>query len=505
MVNKLSRFFRRVFLRGGPQAGVPPQQLPPQQWPSAGPSAPPNIPRGGPGITSVEVPPRQIPQMPTEPIPLEFRPTSRVDRGIQVGPGASELRDQGVQVGPGASGLRDQGAQVGPELIEQVDQGVQVGPELIEQGGNPIPIGYRNPPPRRVPIFIGGGSQPPRKGSGRPFGGGGGGGFDPSEWMLLIIGLITSLALYQFFLRKIQAKVTQALDRLEEEKNKASPEADADAEEGRLAFWRMKGWFRRGAEEGWIFLGSILAGRRFFLRAVNLIFMPPLRRLVGAVVPPIVLRVANPVVGIAAQVGVRALSPIARFISFIVGLDVLLKLGLVFANPQVAEALEFVFGPVSRAVQNFFSTPKGVTFAHGFLERGIKVVSVSLLFGGFYTQFLLFFEKDGASALTGRQKVRSLVFCVICGVSMFFILNDHRFIVIFVQNFFKTYPAVEQRLQQPLSQTCLLFASGFLIQSVGFPPVVLFFYAWTLYCSGLHFYFLNPRIPVLSRYSKNLK
>lgn len=67
MSNKLSRLFRRVFLRGDQQqTGASPRVEP---LPPAGRSSP-NLPRGGPLVTSVEpVEGRVIEQMPTEPVP----------------------------------------------------------------------------------------------------------------------------------------------------------------------------------------------------------------------------------------------------------------------------------------------------------------------------------------------------------------------------------------------------------------------------------------------------
>ena len=86
-------------------------------------------------------------------------------------------------------------------------------------------------------------------------------------------------------------------------------------------------------------------------------------------------------------------------------------------------------------VHGFFATPRGVSIAAGFLEKNIKVVTCSLLFGGCYVQFVLFFKKDS-------QKLRSLFFCSLYDISIFLILNDHKFISFFVQNLIPAVPSV---------------------------------------------------------------
>lgn len=186
MSNRLSRFFRRIFSRGQQpqQTGAPPRDDLFQPPGRSAPTSSSNIPRG-PVVTSIEpAESRVIPQMPIENVPrgeLEFRPTLRVDRGVQTGPDVPEF-DQGIQVAP-----------------EMVNQGFQVGPDIVDRGTNTLrPI----VPPRSIPIRFGtggGASPPPPPGGLRPpsFGGGSDWNRDPtSEWFLLFIGLCTSLALY---------------------------------------------------------------------------------------------------------------------------------------------------------------------------------------------------------------------------------------------------------------------------------------------------------------------
>ena len=488
----VTRLFRRIFSRVQQQQQTNHPPLGEPLPPPVGGSAPPtssNFPRGGPMVTAREpAVPRVIQQMPTEQAPRGVRPTLRVDRGIQKNIDAPELLDQGVQVGA--------------EVPNYIDQGLQAVPEMIDRGTN-----TRGPivPPRAVPIPIpwgsGGGRKPPRQG-GRKFFGGGDGFFsaDLSEWVFLFIGLFTTLALYQFFLGRIREKTNLALDQLEAtQKEKA-----AYSEESRIAFWRDKGWML--FKQSWVFLGSVLAGRPVLARAVRLIVLPPLRRAIRAVVPPVVRGVVGPVVGVVADVGLRAIPPISRFLSFIFGIDLLRR--LVFAiNPQWAATFEPIFGSVHFMIQRFFATPKGVSFVSGFLERTFKVVGGSFLFGGFYLQFLVIFEEGDRA-----RRLKALGISSFLGVALFLVFNDHRFICFFVQNVLQKFPSLNIQLQQPLNQTCLLFASGILLKSAfgaysvtsnktfikGVPTVITFFYAWALYCSGLHYYILTINLPFLA-------
>ena len=92
----------------------------------------------------------------------------------------------------------------------------------------------------------------------------------------------------------------------------------------------------------------------------------------------------------------------------------------------------------------------------------------------------------------GRR--RALFFCCVCGVCIFLVFSDHRFVCVFVQGLVQKFPPIQQVLERPYGQMCLLFASGVLIQSA-FPPVVVFFFAWAVYYSGLHYYFFKITIP----------
>lgn len=240
---------------------------------------------------------------------------------------------------------------------------------------------------------------------------------------------------------------------------------------------------------------------------MRVVALPPLRRAIRRLIPPVVQNFAGPVVDVAAEVGLRALPPISRFISFFLGLELLKNLFLHYIKPEWAVAFQPIFGSISDLIKGFFATPKNVMFVEGFLERTIKVVAGSFLFGGFYIQFLLIFQKGG-------KRRMAFLYCCLFGFSVYIIFSDHRFVTVLVKNLIRTYPSIQQLLVQPFSQTCLLFSSGILIQSAfmaynskktGIPTVVIFFYAWALWCSGLHYYILEGNIGNMRFFPKSFK
>lgn len=440
----------------------------------------------------MDVPVRPIPQVPTEPASgLEYRPTMMVDRGIQVGPGAANLIDEGVQVGL--------------EYPPTVDRGIPVGPgPMVDSGSGPIPPQAAPPglPPRLMPVRWGSGGQPPRRGGPPPSGFDGGS--PPPDvywWFFAILGLITSAYVYRSFLSLVQTKVLEALNRIENQQMLAEgrDKKPENAEDSRLGL--LSGWVGR-MDGAWVLLGSLVGGRRLFKKAIDLIVVPPLRRLARVVIPPIIQNVLGPVVehlvapvvNAAVRVGMGALSPVTQIITFLVGLSFFKDFIFKFQPEWLKYVLEPITNGAGFLVERFFSTPKGVSFAHGFLERGLKVVSGSLLFGEFFGKFLLLLPHENGELENPEKRMQALVYCTIWGVSIFFIFSDHRFITFFVNNFLSAHPGVEKIIAQPLNQTCLLFSVALVIQVI-YPPVVLFFYGWCLYCSGLHFYFLNPVVP----------
>lgn len=339
---------------------------------------------------------------------------------------------------------------------------------------------------------------------GRGFGGssGGGRGDDsnhnpesepPNRSVLfLFVGLSISYAIYQWFLQEFKESLEKELTKLGQEKKQENflpAETELKQKEGRsvVALWRNRGWWQ-GLREGSLLVGSLLVGRHTFQRAFNLIALPRLRRVAQAFVPRFVRHLLWPLVRRVAGFGLGlALPAISQIICFFLGLDVLKRLLLVFGAPELVEPMIPIVNSIVDTVQGFFATPRGVSIAAGFLERNIKVLACSFSFGGFCNEVLIVFKRDTSK----DQKFWSLICLSMYGISIYIILNDHKFIGLFVQSLIQSFPSVQQLAQRPFGQVFLIFSSGVFIQSAGFPKIVTFFYAWLLYVSGLYYSILN--------------
>ena len=226
-----------------------------------------------------------------------------------------------------------------------------------------------------------------------------------------------------------------------------------------------------------------------------MIALPRLRRVAQTFVPRFVRRLLWPLVRRVAGFGLGAFSPISQIICFFLGLDVLKRLLLVFGAPGIAKRWIPIVDSIVDTVQGFFATPRGVSIAGSFLERNIKVLTCSFSFGGLCNEVLILFKRDNSK----DQKLWSLICFSMYGISIYIILNDHKFIALFVQSLIQRFPSVQHLAQRPFGQVSLIFSSGVFIQSAGFPKIVTFFYAWLLYVSGLYYSILNANLPFLPK------
>ena len=344
---------------------------------------------------------------------------------------------------------------------------------------------------------------------GRGFGGGGGrgDGYNPESeppnrsLLFLFVGLSISYAIYQWFLQEFKESLEKELTKLGQEKKQenllpAATEVKQKEGPSVVALWRNRGWCQ-ALREGGLLVGSVFGGSGTFRRAFNLIALPRLQRLVGAYVPRFARRVLSPLVTMVGKFGLwafRAFSPVTNIICFFLTLDGLKRLFLLFGSSKWVEPLIPVLTSTSNTIQNFFATPTGVSVQVSFLEKTVKVVCATLFFGGILNQFFIFFKKD-------NNKFLSLILISGFGFSIFIILNDHRFVILFVQNMVCQFPWIQNLAEHPLGQVSLLFGSGVLIQSarLRFPLLVNYFFILLLYVSGVYRSILSANLPFLPK------
>lgn len=431
-----------------------------------------------------------FPQAPVESVGPSRRPihSPMVEREIQTE--QPEVREQGVQADIPA-------APVSHPIPRMEDQGTQTRPGIV--------------PPRPVrPLHFPsggdiGGGYPPRF---PPGGGGEDNSGQPSNRILFyLVVLSVCYTGYRWALVQFQTEIETELNRLEEEREKdIGPEDEANGGSASnvlapknprpvFAVWRARSL--RGLWEGGLLVGSVLGGSGTFRRAFNLIALPRLQRLVGAYVPRFARMVLSPLVTMVGKFGLwafRAFSPVTNIICFFLTLDGLKRLFLLFGSSEWVEPLIPVITSTSTTIQNFFATPTGVSVQVSFLEKTVKVVCATLFFGGILNQFFIFFKKD-------NNKFLSLILISGFGFSIFIILNDHRFVILFVQNMVCRFPWIQNLAEQPLGQVSLLFGSGVLIQSarLRFPLLVNYFFILLLYVSGVYRSILSANLPFLPK------
>ena len=295
---------------------------------------------------------------------------------------------------------------------------------------------------------------------GRGFGNGGSGeppssnsGPEPkppnNRLFFLLAGFSISYAMFLWFQEELKHETENRLDQFELEQKKKQADLPAKTEvkpkEGlALAALRQVQGFGQG---GLLLLCGLVSGRETFIRAFHLIALRALRQVARALVPSFLQTILGPLVGIMARFGLGVLPPISRILCFFVGLDFLKRLLFIFISPELMTPIVPFLDSIVFTVQGFFATPRDVSVAAGFLEKNIKVLSCTLLFGGMCSNFLLFFQED-------NQRVRSFFYCSLFGISIFIIFNDHKFIGILVQNIIQTFPSIQQFAQRPSGQAC---------------------------------------------------
>lgn len=412
-----------------------------------------------------------FPQAPVESVAPSPRPihSPMVEREIQTEP--PEIMEQGVQ------------ADIPPEpeshpIPWMEDQGTQTGPGVVP------------PRPVRPFHFLSGGDRgggyPPRF---PPGGGGEDNSGQPSNWynpiLFYLFGLSVCYAGYQWFLLKLQAEIETQLDRLEEERKKdIEPEDTATAnahspsnvlapKNPRLMFevWRARSW--QVLKQGGLVFASLFAGANTFQRAFGAIILPRLEQMVRALnIPNLVQAAVGPLLIRIGRAFLFILSP-ASMVCFFLWLT---RNAIGFLGGNISSLIPLA-QPIVDVSQSFFSTPKGVSMSVSFLEKTLKVVSCTFLFGSLTIQFKLIF--------TSKNKVFCCVLISFLGSFIYCILNDHQYVCLLVQNLLQHQPQLLKIMEHPLGLSSILFGSGAFIQCFRFPWVVNFFYISLLYVSAL--------------------
>ena len=481
MANKVMKFLQQVFLRGNPPM-IGPSTPTREREPIGQRIGPPH--QGPPSIETSEVTePRDIPNIPVEnfgpsrTFSDDWMPKVTRDPSHPVDHSSIEL-PRVSEDGTHGSEWWEPSARQTPRSFPPVEP-----PSLDNMADSYNLAEYWGPPPPSD----GGGFGPPRDGSG---------GTPPpssdpepkppnNRFFFLLAGFSISYAIFLWFQEELQKETENQLGELEQAHLLAKTEVKP--KEGlALAALRQVQGFGRG---GLLLLGGLVSGRDTFIRAFHLIALRPLRQVARALVPSFLRALLGPFFGIIARLSIVALPAISRILCFFISLDFLKRLLLIFVNPEWVEPLVPFLDSIVYTMQGFFATPRGVSVAASFLEKNVKVLSCTLLFGGICSNFLLFFQEDD-------QRVQSLIYCSLFGISVYIILNDHKFVGIFVQNLIQTFPSIQPFAQSPSGQACLLFGSSlFVQQTVGFSQIVTFFYAWLLYSSGLYSYILKANLP----------
>lgn len=237
--------------------------------------------------------------------------------------------------------------------------------------------------------------------------------------------------------------------------------------------WRARSWepMWQALKQGGLVLASLFAGANTFQRAFGAIILPHLEQMVRALnIPNLVQAAVGPLLIRIARAFLFILSP-ASMVCFFLWLT---RNAIGFLGGDMSSLIPLA-QPIVDVSQSFFSTPSGVSMSVSFLEKTLKVVSCTFLFGSCTIQFKLIF--------TSKNKVFCCVLISFLGSFIYFILNDHQYVCLLVQNLLQ--PQLLKMMEHPLGLSSILFGSGAFIQCFRFPWVVNFFYISLLYISGL--------------------
>ena len=252
----------------------------------------------------------------------------------------------------------------------------------------------------------------------------------------------------------------------------------------------------RGFNDGLLLVRSFLSGPDLFVRAVRVVVYPVIRQVSQFILPPFLRSVVSAIfgpfsflgplmgnllgnfAGWLTSFGSYLLIPIYWVGTFVASVTVLKWLfGFIaskFISPEIIEAIVPAWEHFFYVLQGCFDTPPEASVSAVFLEKGMKVLSVTISFGRFCNNVLIFIfpEKDkgkGEGPSIQNQRVRALALISLFGVSIYLILFDHTYISIFVQKTLQAVPSVGEFAASSFGQASLLLGSSVIVQSAGFP------------------------------------
>lgn len=128
-------------------------------------------------------------------------------------------------------------------------------------------------------------------------------------------------------------------------------------------------------------------------------------------------------------------------------------MGFGLVEDDVAEALVPF---VETMVQSFFVMPSGASFTVHFVEKNVKVLLASFMFGGINLRFKALF--------VGEKRFLACIWVSCFTISILVVLTDHCYLIFFIQNLFMKYPKIQGLIEEPLGFVSIVFGSGTLLQ-----------------------------------------
>ena len=517
VIKKIGRGIKRFFGGTGSQAERPQQerQLPPEgrQMPPAGPSRAPR--ESGLETSAPWDDPREFPSPPVEGVGPSIRRPSADEWQPRL------VRDRGSSPIPPPG---DYYRRATPEERAAFEAGATSGLRSFDPDRPPEdPIDWGFWDSRGSGSGWGGGRGQPPRGYGQGPDGPEPAGF--SRKIFLIAVLAASYSVYRWALEETRSDLEVELSQrerdlgLQKPEELPPPESESGVPQGKTlkaaapskstsgrSIMRLRGsslfgrgllrGLVRGFNDGLLLVRSFLSGPDLFVRAVRVVVYPVIRQVSQFILPPFLRSVVSAIfgpfsflgplmgnllgnfAGWLTSFGSYLLIPIYWVGTFVASVTVLKWLfGFIaskFISPEIIEAIVPAWEHFFYVLQGCFDTPPEASVSAVFLEKGMKVLSVTISFGRFCNNVLIFIfpEKDkgkGEGPSIQNQRVRALALISLFGVSIYLILFDHTYISIFVQKTLQAVPSVGEFAASSFGQASLLLGSSVIVQSAGFP------------------------------------